>query len=955
MGKHNEKGQKQVKKRTFLRYTALSMVFIMIFGLSFGGYNTYAYINDAPKLNEKELNLAQSSTIYDREGNKIKDLIGKEHRKTVAFEDIPDHVVNAFIAVEDVRFWDHKGVDVKRIGGAILANIKEGFGAEGASTITQQVVKNMLLEPEKTMKRKVQEAYLAVELEEAYSKEEIFEMYVNKIYFGNGAYGVATAADTYFNKSLDELTTSEAALLAGLPQRPSGYDPYKHEDLAEERRGTVLYLMKKHGYINEKERKEAESQKVSDLIVEKKTPTTTNDAFIDQVIEDLKKAGIPETALFTGGLEIYTTLDQNAQKVVDDALTTDQAVNYPDEKFKAGIALIDTQTGKIKAIGGNRQSEKKDVQKGFNYATQLKRQPGSTIKPILDYGPGIENHKWSTNKQFVDEKLELNDKEISNWNDEFQGSVSIRTALQWSYNIPAIKAFMEVGGEEAKVFAENLGIPIDHTYPSYAIGGFKNGISPLQLAGAYASFGSGGVYHEPYSVEKVVYPNGKELDLAPEGKRAMSEGTAYMITDMLRTVVNEGTGMQAAIPGLDVAGKTGTTNLPENINAEGTSDSWFSGYTTNYTAAVWTGYDKTTADTFIHKKDDDIAKLLFKHVMTTVSKDVETASFKKPDSIMELEIDKESGLRANSKTPSSQIIKELYFVGEEPEKAKLPKPKPEKKDNDEDKKKDQEKDEKSSNENKENEQSNEGNNDSEEQTDTESQEQDETSEDSNEENAEEGAEGSGDDDTGSEEGTGGSGSGDDGSGEGTGGSGSGDDGSEEGTGGSGSGDDGSEEGTGGSGSGDDGSEEGTGDSGSGDSGSEGGTGGSGSGDSGSEEGTGGSGSGDDGSEEGTGGSGSGDSGSEEGTGGSGSGDSGSEEGTGGSGSGESGSEEGTSGSGSGESGSEEDTGASGSSNSGSEESTEAAEESSKTNEEGDDEASSDASKTSSSNVNDKEQ
>ncbi|WP_270181535.1 transglycosylase domain-containing protein [Alkalihalobacillus sp. CinArs1] len=910
MGKSTNKGTKQPRKRTFLRYIALSMVFIMIFVLSFGGYNTYAYINDAPKLDEKELNLAQSSTIYDRDGNKIKDLIGKEHRKTVAFEDIPDHVVNAFIAVEDVRFWDHSGVDVKRIGGAILANIKEGFGAEGASTITQQVVKNMLLEPEKTMKRKVQEAYLAIELEEEYSKEEIFEMYVNKIYFGNGAYGVATAADTYFDKNLDELTTGEVALLAGLPQRPSGYDPYKHEDLAEERRGTVLYLMEKHGFISKEERKEAESVAVSDLIVEKKAPSTTNDAFIDQVIVDLKKAGIPETALFTGGLEIHTTLDQNAQQVVDDALTTDKAVAYPDEKFKAGIVLIDTQTGKIRAIGGNRNSEKKDVQKGFNYATQLERQPGSTIKPILDYAPGIEKQKWSTNKQFVDEELELNGKEFSNWNDEYHGSVSIRTALQWSYNIPAIKAFMEVGGEEAKAFAENLGISIDHTYPSYAIGGFNKGISPLELAGAYASFGSGGVFHEPYSVEKVVYPNGKELNLASEGSRAMSEGTAYMITDMLRTVVKDGTGMQASIPGLDVAGKTGTTNLPEEINAEGTSDSWFSGYTTNFTAAVWTGYDQTTAETFIKKKDDDIAKLLFKHVMATVSTDVETAAFEKPDSVVELKIDKNSGLRANSKTPSSETITELFFKGEEPEKAKLPEPKP--------KKEEKKKPAPPNNSDKKEAEKDKETNEPEESSET--NEQSNSSEDANEENSGE----QGSEETESEEDTESSESGDSGSEEG---SGSGDSGGEDG---SGTGDSGGEDG---SGTGDSGGEDG---SGTGDSGGEDG---SGTGDSGDEDG---SGSGDSGSEEGTGGSGSGDSGSEEGTGGSGSGDSGSEEGAG-SGSGESGSEEGA-GSGSGESGSEEGAG-SGSGDSGSEEETDGSDSGNTRNEEGSAEPGNGSSKT----------
>ncbi len=669
---HNQKSK---KKKHFVRNLLLTISLLMLLILSFGGYQTYAYINEAPKLEENELSLPQSSTIYDADGNKITDIVGKEHRKVVSFDEIPEHVVNAFIAVEDVRYWEHNGVDLKRIGGAVVANIQDGFGAEGASTITQQVVKNMMLEPQKTVKRKVQEAYLAIQLEKNYTKEEILEMYLNKIYFGEGAYGIATAAHTYFNKSLDELSTAEAALLAGLPQRPSGYDPYKHPDLASDRRATVLNLMEKHGFISKEEHDKAESVAVQDMIVEKQSQQTTNDAFIDQVINDLEKAGIPEDALYSGGLEIHTTLDQKAQKVVDNALTTNDVVNYPDEKFRTGVSLIDTQSGAIRAIGGNRQSGEDDVQKGFNYATQLKRSPGSTIKPILDYGPAIEKFKWSTNKQLVDEKLVLNGKPFSNWNNEFQGSVSIREALKWSYNIPAIKAFMKVGGEEAQAFAKKLGISIEETYPSYAIGGFKKGISPLQLSGAYAAFGSGGNFHQPYSVEKVVYPNGKEMKLASESERAMSEGTAYMITDMLRTVVNEGTGMQAAIDGLDVAGKTGTTNLDDSINGEGTSDEWFSGYTTNYTVSIWTGYDQTTQKTYVHKKDDDIAKLLFHHIMSKVSEGKETSSFKKPDSVVELKIDEQSGLRANKATPSSQIVKELFFKGEEPEKSAIPEPK----------------------------------------------------------------------------------------------------------------------------------------------------------------------------------------------------------------------------------------------------------------------------------------
>jgi penicillin-binding protein 1A len=681
---HTGKNEGRRKKKRFARNVLLTAAFLMVFVLTFGGYQTYAYINEAPKLEGNKLSLPQSSTLFDAEGNKITDIVGKEHRKVVSFDEIPEHVVNAFIAVEDVRYWEHNGVDIKRIGGAVVANIQDGFGAEGASTITQQVVKNMLLEPEKTIKRKVQEAYLAMELEKQYSKEEILEMYLNKIYFGQGAYGVATAAETYFDKSLDELTTAEAALLAGLPQRPSGYDPYKHPDIATDRRATVLSLMEQHGFISVQEREEAASVAIEDTIVEKKNQSTTNDAFIDQVIDDLEKAGIPEEALYSGGLEIHTTLDTQAQKIVDEALTTNQVVEYPDEEFRAGLSLIDTQSGAIRAIGGNRQTGEDDVQKGFNYATQLERSPGSTIKPILDYAPGIEKLKWSTNQQFIDEELELNGKEFSNWNDEFQGSVSIREALQWSYNIPAIKAFMEVGGEEAQSFAEKLGITIEETYPAYAIGGFAKGISPLQLSGAYAAFGSGGTFHEPYSVKKVVYPNGKEMQLSSKPEKAMSEGTAYMITDMLRTVVKKGTGMQAAVKGLDIAGKTGTTSLEEGINGDGVSDAWFSGYTTNYTAAVWTGYDKTTQSTYIHKEDDDIAKLLFQHVMSEVSKGKDTPGFEQPDSVEEIEIDKTSGLRANNATPSSNIIKELYFKGEEPKKAPLPKKKEPSTDNEND-------------------------------------------------------------------------------------------------------------------------------------------------------------------------------------------------------------------------------------------------------------------------------
>lgn len=627
-----QKKQSSSKKSPLIKIMT-AFILAIIITMTMGGIVVLSYIISAPALDPKLLKDPLSSTVYDMDNKKVRDISGSEHRKIIKIENIPKNVQNAFIATEDVRFFEHHGIDFKRIAGAAVANVKEGFGAEGGSTITQQVVKNSFLSPEKTLKRKIQEAYLAVQLERRYSKEEILEMYLNKVYFGQGAYGVATAAETYFNKSVKKLTISEAALLAGLPQRPSEYDPFKNPDLAEKRRNIVLSLMRKHGFITEKEEQDAKAIPVAKLLKKKKEGPKYQ-AFIDQVIKDIVDAGISEKAIYTGGLKIYTTLDPAAQKFTEKVLTTDQYINYPDDQFRAGVVLLDTQTGAIRAIGGNRNSDQ-EVQRGFNYATQTKRQPGSTIKPILDYGPGIDHFKWSTYKQFIDEPLTIHGKEIKNWDGKYRGSISMRKALQWSYNIPAVKAFLEVGEDRAKEFAEKLGIPLDQIYPSYAIGGFNKGVSPLQLAGAYAAFGNEGIYHKPYTVRKIVYPNGKEIDLSSKPVKAMNDYTAYMMTDMLKTVVKEGTGRLANIPGLPLAGKTGTTNLPENIRGDGTSDAWFVGYTTRYAAAVWTGYDKTTQETYVTNEKAKISRLIFKEIMAHVSEKIETPDFEKPDNVVE--------------------------------------------------------------------------------------------------------------------------------------------------------------------------------------------------------------------------------------------------------------------------------------------------------------------------------
>jgi penicillin-binding protein 1A len=658
----------------------------------------YAYVNGTPKLTEDALNDPQSSMIYDMNNEFVTYVTGSERREYAEIENIPELVQQAFISTEDVRFKEHMGVDVKRIFGAALANVQDGFGAEGASTITQQVVKNSVLSSDKTIERKVQEAYLAIQLEQKYTKDEILEMYLNKIYFGGGAYGVATASKTYFNKSLKDLNPAEAALLAGLPQRPSGYDPFLHPKAAEERRNTVLHLMYKNGAISKEQKEEAVKTPVTKTLVKEKAKRLKYESFIQQVIKELQEKGVSESAIYEGGLKIYTTLDPKAQAHTEKVLSTDEYVKYPSEKFKAGVALLDTKTGVIRALGGNRTSGEEDIAKGFNYATDITRQPGSTIKPILDYGPAIEKFKWSTYKQIKDEEIEIDGWEASNWDDEFHGDISMREALVMSYNIPAIKTFMEVGSEDAVDFANQLGIPIKTAHPAYAIGGFSHGPSPLELAGAYSAFGNKGVYHKPTTLRKIKFPDGYEKKYESEPVAAMHDYTAYMITDMLKDVVKRGTGTLAAIPGLEVAGKTGTTNMPDGIDIDkGSTDSWFAGYTTNYTAAVWTGYDKTTAEQYLTPEDQKIAKYIFKSIVSEASKDKKTPGFEKPNSVEEIYVDKDTGYITTDKN-GANVVKELIVKGtsmkdfaapvkeKKPAKKKDPKEKDKEKDKDKDKK-----------------------------------------------------------------------------------------------------------------------------------------------------------------------------------------------------------------------------------------------------------------------------
>ncbi len=665
--KQNQGSKKGIWKKLLIAFSIFVLTLVIA-----GAVTVFSIIKDAPPLDPSKLTLANNPEILDQNDVLFTTLSASENRRSASILEIPQLLEDAFISVEDVRFREHFGIDIRRIGGAVKANLTGGFGAEGASTITQQVVKNLFLSSDKKLTRKLQEQYMAIKLEQAYSKDQILEMYLNAIFFSEGAWGVVEAADRYFSKSLEELEVEDVALLAGIPQRPNFFNPFKNPEQAQKRRDTVITLMERHGKITSEQAERAKAVPVEAQLKRSEKEPYPYWAFLNQVLDEVEAIeGITANDIYTGGLRIYTTLDQEAQTYADMLLQTDM-IEFPDDNMQAGITLIDTKTGAIRAIGGGRQKDA--VARGYSWATDPRRSPGSTIKPILDYGPAIEHLKWSTYHQITDEPHQYsNGVPIRNFNNRYSGNVSMRFALQKSLNIPALKAFQAVGIDRAGEFGRNLGIPLDTIQEAYSLGGFTNGFSTLELAGAYAAFGNEGVYHKPHAVRKIVFPDGRTINLTPEGTIAMNDYTAFMVTDMLKSAVGpDGTGNRARVDGLPMAGKTGTSNFDEeekkrfNIT-NGAKDIWFAGYTTNYSIAVWTGYN-TPNDGYI-KYDgtsEHVAKYLFKALMTEISKNIDTPDFQQPSSVVKVGVERKTGLLPSSTTPANEIVYEYFVKGTEP-------------------------------------------------------------------------------------------------------------------------------------------------------------------------------------------------------------------------------------------------------------------------------------------------
>lgn len=547
-----------------------------------------------PALQADELNAPVASVVYDMDNHAVGPLSGPEQRDPVRFNQIPKVLREAFVASEDARFYKHPGVDPIGIARAAFRDLIHLSLQEGGSTITQQVVKNAVVGARRTPVRKIQEIVLALELERRYTKDEILGFYLNQIYMGHGAYGVGAAARTYFGHDLAHVTLGEAATLTGLTPGPSVYDPFIRPDLAQQRRDLVLDRMVAAGYLDQAA---AAAEKVKPLGVSAKAPNPSRpyDWFMDVVRREvIARYGLKDNEVETAGLKIYTTLDTRTQSAADKVFGN--AGNFPDKAppgLEAAMAILDPKSGAVRAVVGGRRY----TIGGQNRAVDARRSPGSTLKPVLAYGPALEARQLTPNSLVEDSPIDVNGWRPLDFDGEWRGKVTVREALRLSLNVPAVRVLQQVGVPQATSFAGKLGITLDPSDRSLAIalGGLTQGISPLQEAGAYQAFANGGIYNEPHLVARVVTAGGGALTAKTETHAAMRPDTAATITDMLKTVVRSGTG-QGALLDRPMAGKTGTAELPdvpEFAGLHGNNDAWFAGYTPDLVGVVWMGYDRT--------------------------------------------------------------------------------------------------------------------------------------------------------------------------------------------------------------------------------------------------------------------------------------------------------------------------------------------------------------------------
>ncbi|HEW8340546.1 TPA: PBP1A family penicillin-binding protein [Streptococcus pneumoniae] len=599
-----------MNKQTILRiakYVSICFLTLFITAVMLGGGIFLYYVSKAPALSESKLVATTSSKIFDSKNELIADL-GSERRVNAQANEIPTDLVKAIVSIEDHRFFDHRGVDTIRIIGAFLRNLQNN-SLQGGSTLTQQLIKLTYFSTstsDQTISRKAQEAWLAVQLEQKTTKQEILTYYVNKVYMSNGNYGMQTAAQNYYGKDLRELSLPQLALLAGMPQAPNQYDPYSHPEAALDRRNLVLSEMKGQGYISAEQYEKAINTPITDGLQSLKSVNSYPvymDNYLKEVIDQVEQ----ETGynLLTTGMDVYTNVDQEAQKRLWDIYNSDQYVSYPDDDLQVASTVVDVSNGKVIAqLGARHQAS--NVSFGTNQAVETNRDWGSSMKPITDYAPALEYGVYDSTATMVNDipyNYPGTSTPVYNWDRAYFGNISLQYALQQSRNVPAVETLNKVGLDRAKTFLNGLGIDYPSIHYSNAISSNTTesskqyGASSEKMAAAYAAFANGGIYHKPMYINKVVFSDGSEKEFSDAGTRAMKETTAYMMTEMMKTVLTYGTGRGAYLPWLPQAGKTGTSNYTDDeiekyIKNTGyvAPDEMFVSYTRKYSMAVWTGY-----------------------------------------------------------------------------------------------------------------------------------------------------------------------------------------------------------------------------------------------------------------------------------------------------------------------------------------------------------------------------
>ncbi len=615
--------------------------------------------------------LAQTSAVYDADGELMSELRGAENRTLVALSDVPRHTQLAFIAAEDLRFYEHNGIDIYRIFGALRSNLKSGSLAEGASTITQQLAKLTHLSSEKTIRRKLEEISLAFQIERRYTKDEILEMYLNTVYFGRGAYGLQAAARAFFGVDVQELTLVQSASLAATIKAPSVYAPHASPEHNKSRRDYILGTMLENGFITQEEHDEAAAQSL--WVLAEQEQKQVYSWYVDEAIRQSSELlGLTADDVIQGGFSIYTAHDPRLQAIADEIYADDSL--FPADAadgtpMQSAMAVMDVRSGAVRAMVGGRDY---GVRRGLNRATQMRRQPGSALKPLAVYGPALEKG-YTTASVLLDAKTTFSGGYTpQNAGDRYYGNVTMRTAVRNSLNTTAVRLLEEIGIDSAIAYLNRMGIPTQDSDRnlSLALGSMTYGVTPVELAAAYVPYANGGTYYTPYCVEEIRASDGRTVyRREADGERVLSEQNAYLMTSLLQSVVSSGTGTRMQSANTPVAGKTGTVSM-----RGGNRDIWMAAYNTELSVAVWMGFDQTDAQHRIPNgttggtNTASVAAAFFRHAYA----DREKPQFVEPEGMVWLTLDKRaitargSVMLAGESTPKSYRFSEIFAASNRP-------------------------------------------------------------------------------------------------------------------------------------------------------------------------------------------------------------------------------------------------------------------------------------------------